>query len=249
MAHTPTQEDDVQKVYRIARELGISLEEAAVTCAGFELAFSEDGLRRSIFGMIGELDGSAAKKGEPLGLIISYAVELGMDGIWVGRYADEIPPGSIVELTPTNRARILLRIKDNFPTQEVLGPMIVNRPEKEFERESCDTEISSDVSTIEPTDAVLVEQIRTVICLGPIRHIFSERFPFLSAVASPSQDSRGRFGLSSSARTSSAGPLLGLVESAAVATHSVQATSGLSPPPALGECRHSERKLSWGSWQ
>ena len=30
MAHSPTQESDVQEVYRITRELGISLEDAAV---------------------------------------------------------------------------------------------------------------------------------------------------------------------------------------------------------------------------
>src|SRR5687768_1697321 len=128
MEHVPTTESD-EKIYRKARVLDISLEDAALTCAGFELAFSDDGMRRAIFEMIDELDASAAKKGEPLGLIISYTVELGMDGIRVGRYADEIPAGEIVELTPAHRANILLRIVDNFPTQEFLGPLIVNRPE------------------------------------------------------------------------------------------------------------------------
>ena len=65
MAHSPTQESDEKKVYRIAKELGISLEDAAVTCAGFELAFSDDGPRREIFGIIDQLDESAARKGEP----------------------------------------------------------------------------------------------------------------------------------------------------------------------------------------
>src|SRR5687767_6342111 len=129
MEHVPTTESDVEKVYRIARVLDISLEDAALTCAGFELAFSDDGMRRAIFEMIDELDASAAKKGEPLGLIINYTVELGLEGIRVARYADEIPAGEIVELTPPHRANILLRINDNFPTQEFLGPLIVNRPE------------------------------------------------------------------------------------------------------------------------
>ncbi len=131
MAHIPTPESDVQKVIRIAKELSISIEDAAVTYDAFHLAFSDDRMRRAIFGMIDELDESAAKKGEPLGLIINYTVELDLDGIRVGRYADEIPAGEIVDLCPPHRARILLRINDNFPTQEFLGPLIVNRPELE----------------------------------------------------------------------------------------------------------------------
>src|SRR5687767_2260519 len=133
MEQIPTTESDVEKVHRIATVLDISLEDAALTCAGFELAFSDADLRRAIFEIIDQLDESAAKKGEPVGLIINYTVELGMEGIRVGRYADEIPPGEIVELTPAHRANILLRIVDNFPTQEFLGPLIVNRPGWHFD--------------------------------------------------------------------------------------------------------------------
>jgi hypothetical protein len=129
MEHLPTTENDDQKVYRIARELAISLEDAALTCAGFELAFSDERMRRAIFEIIDRLDYEAYKKGEPLGMILSYAVELGNDGIHVTRHADEIPPGQVVSLTPTNRAMIFLKINDNFPTQQFLGPLIVNRPE------------------------------------------------------------------------------------------------------------------------
>src|SRR5688500_17272290 len=129
MEHIPTIESDDQKAFRIAKVLGIGLEDAAITCAGFELAFGDDRLRRAIFEIIDQLDESAAKKGEPLGLIINYTVELGKEGIRVVRYADEIPPGDVVELTPPHRANILLRIVDNFPTQEFLGPLIGNRPE------------------------------------------------------------------------------------------------------------------------
>ena len=88
MEHVPTTESDVEKVYRIARVLDISLEDAAVTCAGFELAFSDDRMRRAIFEIIDQLDESAAKKGKPLGLIINYTVD-GNDGICVGHYADQ----------------------------------------------------------------------------------------------------------------------------------------------------------------
>ncbi len=152
MEHIPTQESDVQKVIRIARELGISLEDAAVTCAGFELAFSDDILRREIFEIIHRLDDEAYKKGEPMGLIISYAVELRSGGIRVGRYADEIPPGVVVTLTPTDRAMIFLKIKDNFPTQQFLGPIIMNRPEWEFEsKDQCpaESEIQNPISKID----------------------------------------------------------------------------------------------------
>ena len=118
MEHIPTTESDVQKVIRIAKVLDISIEDAAVTCDAFHMAFSDDRMRRAIFDIVDELDRSAAKKGEPLGLIINYTVELGMEGIRVGRYADEFPAGEIVELVPTDRANILLRIVDNFATQE-----------------------------------------------------------------------------------------------------------------------------------
>src|SRR5688572_14989106 len=181
MEHVPTTESDVEKVYRIAKVLGISLEDAALTCAGFELAFSDDDMRRAIFGIIDELDESAAKKGEPVGLIINYTVELGMDGIRVGRYADEIPEGEIVELTPAHRARILLRITDNFPTQEFLGPLMVNRPElPSLAKEGWQTDVFCRADGVVCSDSEMREPLIPLgpsslepatqpICLGPIR--------------------------------------------------------------------------------
>ena len=121
MAQFPTTEGYIKKVCRIAKELDISIDEAAMTCDAFELAFSDHETRRAIFGMIDQLDESAARKGEPSGLIITYAVEIGADGIHVGRYADYVPPDETLELTPANQAMIFLRITDDFPTQEVLG--------------------------------------------------------------------------------------------------------------------------------
>jgi len=165
-----------------------------------------------------------------------------MDGIWVGRYADEVPPGEMVELTPTNGARILLRFKDDFPTQEVLGPMIVNRPEKEFASESCDAEIPTDLSSLDPTEAVICEPHRAVICLGPIRYTFNERFPILSAAASKPQLESFR---PLADRTAFDRPLL----EAVATSYSAWPTSGLSPPLTVGECGHSERKMSSGPWQ
>ena len=219
MEHGPTQESDIEKIYRIARELGIGLEEAADTCDAFHLAFSDEGLRRSIFGMIDQLDESAWKKGEPLGLIIRYTVELGEDGIRVGRYADEIPPGEVVSLTPRDRAMIFLKIKDNFPTQEFLGPVIVNRPEfltnpkseVQNSKSNCgvvcsDAEINNLPSLAKEgcqppsADGVVCSDdgIPTEspshwpdapICLGPIRLKFEERFPFVFAAVSKARRS------------------------------------------------------------
>ncbi len=177
----------------------------------FELAFSDEGLRRAIFEIIDQLDAEAVKKGEPFGLILTYAVELGLDGIRVGRYADEVPPGQVVTLTPTDRARILLRIKDNFPTQQFLGPIIMNRPVYEFENEELpeflrDSDINKLPSLAEEgcpegrggvTDSVdaeaeLPEFLRASEPTGviprniPVRLTLDERFPFLSAAASRS---------------------------------------------------------------
>ncbi len=260
MAHIPTHEADDHKVYRIARELGISLENAAVTCDAFALAFSDDRMRRAIFGMIDELDISAAKKGEPMGLIINYTVELGMDGIRVGRYADEIPPGQVVSLTPTDRAAIHLRIKDNFPTQQFLGPIIMNRPDWEFESEDqcpAKSEIQNPESKIDngvvcsdseiKEPAILLgpsslEPARAVIFLGPIRLKFNERFPCVSAAKSSSQRAvlpAGNQAFQSKALM----PPHHLPPWAALpAGMPAFQSSGLSPPPVVGECGHSASK-------
>src|SRR5687768_4193367 len=199
MEHVPTTESDVEKVYRIASVLDISLEDAALTCAGFELAFGNGGMRRAIFEIVDQLDESAAKKGEPLGLIINYTVELGMDGIRVGRYADEIPAGEIVELVPAHRARILLRINDNFPTQEFLGPLIVNRPElPSLDKEGWQTGVFCRADGVVCSESEMkkpaislgpssLERARQPICLGPIRLTLNDRFQFLAAAGSSSQ--------------------------------------------------------------
>jgi hypothetical protein len=210
MAHLPAQESDVEKVIRIAKGLDISLEDAAVTCDAFELAFSNEGLRRAIFEIIDQLDDEAAKKGEPWGLILTYAVELDLEGIRVARYADEIPAGQVVTLTPSDRARILLRIKDNFPTQQYLGPIIVSRPAYEFENE----ELPEGFSNSEPTGVITRDM--------PVRLTLDERFPFLSAAASESQPEPI---LRSADRPPFDRTLL-----ASAATRPSQLTSGLSPP-------------------
>jgi hypothetical protein len=263
MTDIPTTESDVQKVIRIAKVLDISIEEAAVTCDAFHLAFSDDGMRRAIFEIIDELDRSAAKKGEHLGLIINYTVELGLEGIRVGRYADEIPADEVVELTPPHRANILLRIVDNFPTQEFLGPLIVNRPElpslaKEgrqpdafcrADRVVCSDKPRPSVEThrgrggLTDTDSTRSEiptelsshWPKQAICLGPIRLTFAERFPFIS----------GRWSSSAGLPVTSYPSLVTrqifpvTCRLSPDACHSGQPTSGLSPPFHAENLGHS----------
>ncbi len=242
MEQLPNPESDDQKVIRIARELGIGLEGAAVICDAFHLALSDDGVRRAIFEMIDELDESAARKGEPLGLIITYAVELGMDGIRVGRYADEIPAGEIVELTPAHRAMILLRINDNFPTQEFLGPLIVNRPGWHLDTFDPDKEIAEDYLPFRST--------REIICLGPIRLKFNERFPCVSATKSSSQLPAFQAGMPA-LQSKALNPHHHLPPWAALQAGmpAFHLSSGLSPPPAIGERDTPLRKMSSGHWQ
>ncbi len=228
MTHTSATESDIQKVIRIAKVLDISIEEAAVTCDAFHLAFSDDGMRRAIFEIIDELDRSAAKKGEPLGLIINYTVELGLDGIRVGRYADEIPAGKVVELTPPHRANILLRINDNFPTQEFLGPLIVNRPGWHFDIFDPNAEISENYSPFEST--------KQVICLGPIRLKFNERFPIVAESGS-STHRAGALSFWISSRCTALKPPHHLPPTAALPAGVPAFQSGLSPPSTIGESR------------
>lgn len=179
MEHIPTTESYVQKVIRKAKELDISIERASIMCDAFDWAFSDPQSRSAIFEMIEQLDEPAARKGEPAGLIINYGVEVGRDGIRVGRYADEVPPGETVQLTPPHQASIFLTINDDFPTHDVLGPMIMDRPCSHLDTFDPGTEIPEDVSDVLPS--------KVVICLGPIRHTFNERFPIVTAAVSRSQ--------------------------------------------------------------
>jgi hypothetical protein len=229
MEHIPGTESDIQKVIRIAKVLDISIEEAAVTCDAFHMAFSDDRMRRAIFDVIDELDRRAAGKGEPPGLIINYAVQLGMDGIGVERYADEIPAGEIVELTPPHRANILLKINDNFPTQQFLGPLIVNRPGWHFDTFDPNAEIAEQLSHPEPAGEP--------ICLGPIRLTLNERFQFLSTAGSSSELNHNRPPLTASAHSASCRPL-----TAVAASQHGEPTSGLSPPLHTENLEHSGSK-------
>ncbi len=263
MEHVPSTESDIEKVYRIARELGIGLEEAAITCDAFHLAFSDEGLRRAIFGLIDELDDEAYRKGEPLGMILSYAVELGIEGIQVTRHANEIPPGQVVSLTPTNRAMIFVKIKDNFPTNRGLGPLILERPASWSEpravatgffssegfatrrssstrSESAESEIPTERSSFQRTEPVIPEPARTVIWLGPIRQTFNERFPFVSATHSSSQPPP--LARTPAFQSKALDSHHHLPPWAALPAGMPAFQSGHSPPRAIGECGHSVSK-------
>ena len=253
MEHVPTSESYIKRVIRIAKELDISIDKAGITCDAFEEVFSDLQTRQAIFGMIEQLDESARMKGEPMGLIINYGVVVDREGIRVSRYADEIMAGEAVTLTPPDQACIFLQIKDDFPTQEVLGPMIINRPEfltnprSEIQNSKSnggvvcpDREIEKPVILLGPSS---LESATTVICLGPIRLKFNERFPFVVSGRPRCRSPHVGKGLTSNVRqrsTEHSSPQ-NLPPWAAL-TPAFQSTSGLSPPQTIGEGGHSVSK-------
>ena len=229
MAHVPTTESYLKKAIRIAKELDISIDKASITCDAFEQVFSDPLSRQAIFGMIEQLDDSAARKGEPAGLIINYGVEVGLEGIRVSRYADEIPSGEVVTLTPPDQACIFLQIKDDFPTQEVLGPMIVNRPSVSVPGAVATGDFSENRKS-------QIENPRS-ICLGPIRLKFEERFPL--AVFQTQDRSFSRSADPTDPKSPGFLPRSAALQAGMLA---LQSASGLSPPPSIGECGHSVSK-------
>ena len=281
MEHVPTTESYIKKVIRIAKELDISIDKAGITCDAFTEVFSDLQIRQAIFGMVEQLDEEAVMKGEPLGLIINYGVVIDRVGIRVSRYADEIPEGKVVTLTPPDQVCIFLQIKDDFPTQEVLGPMVMNRPELESVPGAVATGDSSSAFSHYPSsfrdrvvctdgetnelpslakegcqpvsaDGVVcssdgitqlespTELPKTVICLGPIRLKFNERFPFVSAAGS-------RRAALPAFQLQALNAHLHLPPWAAItpafqSKSAFQPTSGLSPPPTIGERGHSVSK-------
>jgi hypothetical protein len=263
MEHIPTTETYVQKVIRIAKELEISIDKAAVTCDGFELALSDPGSRAAIFGMIERLDESAAKRGEPAGLIVNYGVEVGMGGIHVSRYADEAAYGAVVELTPSDQACIFLRINDDFPTQEVLGPMIVNKPRSMSEPRAAAAGAFSSEEFPAPKDGLTGRDITkseiptelpsewrdAPICLGPIRLKWAERFPFLSRLAPRSPLTTGaKFRLLPADFTALNWPRHP-APWAALPAGMLAFQSGLSRPLPAENLGHSDRKMFRQHWQ
>jgi hypothetical protein len=212
-----THDPDVQKVIRIARDLGIDLNEAASTCDAFELAFSDYDVRCQIFEMMDELDADADAKGEPEGLIISYAVELGPEGIKVTRYADQVSEGESIPALPLDTARIYCRIGDNFPTTNWLGPLVVNRPKRQ--EDHADTELNA-MAGLSPSD-----KLRLALCERDFQPTFAERFPIVSIFLFEHQDLDGSVAGGSSDRASSGQPLID-----GAASHVKELVSGLSPP-------------------
>src|SRR5205085_1816066 len=92
-------------------------------------AFAARSSRAEIFEIIDRLDAESDLEGEAAeGLVVTYAVEIGLDGPRVSRYADRVPESWGVKPVPAAGARVFIRVRDNFPTDEFLGPLIVERP-------------------------------------------------------------------------------------------------------------------------
>jgi hypothetical protein len=212
-----TNDTDVQRIIRIARDLGIDLNEAALTCDAFELAFSDYEARSQIFEMMDELDADAGAKGEPEGLIISYAVDVGLEGIKVTRYADPVSKGESIPALPPHTARVYCRISDNFPTLNWLGPLIVNRPERQAD--NAHAELST-MAGLSPSD-----KLRVALCERHLQPTFAERFPIVPIIVLEHQDVDGIVAGGSSVRDNSGLPPLD-----GAASHAKKLVSGLSPP-------------------
>jgi hypothetical protein len=212
-----TDDPDVQKVLRIAIDLGIDLNEAALTCDAFELAFSNYGVRCQIFDMIDELDADADAKNEPEGLMISYAVDLGPEGIRVFRDADHVSEGESIPVLPSNKARIHCRISDNFPTLNWLGPLIINRPDRQAD--NADAELST-MAGLSPSD-----KLRMVLFERHFQPTFAQRFPIIPIFVFEHQDVNENVAGGSPDRGNSGHLLLD-----GSASHAKELASGLSPP-------------------
>jgi hypothetical protein len=231
-----------QKVLRIAGELGITRERAALACEAFEFAFAARSSRAEIFEIIDRLDAAAAAEGEAEGLIVTYAVEIGLDGPRVRRYADRVPESWGVKPVPAAGARVLVRVRDNFPTEEFLGPLIVERPGFESTDGGALIGVPGVFSATEPSEADIYEPVIYDIQRRPT---FPDRFPFLVAPVYETRTAAASLGASSSALAGSVhSGGSGHSLSALAASHSGRPISGLSPPATIGDRGHSGRKLS-----
>ena len=110
----------------IAWNIGCSYEEAELVKAAFEIVFADAEQRRRIYEMMEELDRREREKGEPDGLRVRFAVDMDTDGYTVMRGANYLLPGE--EPLGEGRVEVFCRIKGNFPTDEWLGPLVLNRP-------------------------------------------------------------------------------------------------------------------------
>ena len=102
-------------------------QEAFLLQSAFDLVFSDRAVGPAVFQMISQLDVEAREKGEPSGLQVRYAVDLAADGFTVMRLGDLRQPDETVTV-PGNYVELYCRIRDGFPTDEWLGPVMVERP-------------------------------------------------------------------------------------------------------------------------
>jgi hypothetical protein len=118
---------------------------------------------------------------------------------------------------PRDRARIYCRISDNFPTLNWLGPLIVNRHERE--EDNSHTELST-MAGLSPSD-----KLRVVLYERHFQPTFAERFPIIPIFVFEHQDVNGNVASGSPDRGNPGQPLLD-----AAASHEKELASGLSPP-------------------
>jgi hypothetical protein len=101
--------------------------EVALSGLALELIFSDPALSRTVFQMMDELDRGALDKVEPAGLIIRYGIDLTRDGVSVMRMGDLPRPGER-DWAAEGLVEVYCRFREGFPTNQWLGPMLVERP-------------------------------------------------------------------------------------------------------------------------
>lgn len=235
-------------IEQIAASLGLSLYDAVHTKLAFEIAFGEPSQRARIFEMMDEQDRQAREKGEPDGLKVRYAVDMDREGFRVMRRADALEPGETA--LAEGKAEVFCRIQGNFATDDWLGPLVLRR-----RRPAAEPDISDAVDEIddEPSLAdtvrycvendlpIILTEEDAVELLGPegewlLRLADGHAVSELST-AGPGNDIDRRQ-LASAARPRMARHHSG----GSFPSLGGGSSSGVSPPAAVGDSRHSGRE-------
>ena len=146
-------------------------------------AFSDPRLRASIFRMMGELDAAARRKGEPEGLRVRYAVDLGRGSVGVMRGAD-LPRLDDIELPP-RCVEVFCRMPEEFRTDdEWLGPVLVERTLEEEPDVEPDYDLWRNVVNGELSE---LDALRVMILERQYNSSLAEMFP-VSVLGSSSRE-------------------------------------------------------------
>ena len=202
--------------------------------AAYDVIFGDPIRRRSIFDMVDELDVSAEINGEAAGLHICYAVELTAEGYTVMRQGLILAPGEAAPIPP-GYIEVYCRITSGFATDEWLGPVWVERPvlDPERERYRRDYGLTGDFEVL--SENLVLRMLITERSFWPT---LSERYPFL---ASKTMSARSGNGGSVAGNFASQSSPISPTGAASLTSQPCLSTSGLSPPHHTETQGHSDR--------